>query len=79
MEVHSDSQVIGDVKVSAGQFFDGETGRADQIKSMAMGVGGEVDMLSEVEAVQEVQEFRGMVAVGVVDMEVEITKEQSGR
>lgn len=37
----------------------------------------EVEMLSQ--AVQKVQEFRGLVAVGLVDMEVEVAKEQSGR
>ena len=52
MDVHGDSQVIGDVEIDAGELLNGETGRADQVQGVAMIVGGEVDMLGEIEAVQ---------------------------
>lgn len=41
-------QVVGDVEVEAGELLNGETGGADEVQGVATGVGGEVDVLSEV-------------------------------
>ncbi len=56
-----------------------ETSGADQIQYVTTGVGGEVDMLSEVEALEEVQELSGRFAVVVVNVEIKITEEENGR
>lgn len=39
-----------------------------------MGVGGEVDVLSEGEGVEEVQEVRCMLTVIIIDVKIEVTE-----
>ena len=43
-----------------------------------MGVSGEVDMLCKIEAVKQFKEVRSRFGVRVIDMKVEITKEENG-
>lgn len=52
---------------------------AKEIQGMTAGVSGEVDVLCEVVAMQQNQEFNSSFTVCVVDMEIKITKEDSRR
>ena len=47
---------------------------AHQIQCVAFDMSGTFNMLCDVEAIQEWQEFRGKGAAGGVHMDVEITK-----
>lgn len=49
--VQGDSQMVGDCEVSAGEVADGDARGADQIQCVSFSVGGEINVLGDVEIV----------------------------
>ena len=76
VDVESDSQVIRYIEVGGGEMVDGDAGGADEVEGVAMGVGGGVHMLGEIEGVEQIQEIRCLFAGGVVNVKVEVSKQQ---
>ena len=52
VNAESDGQVVRYVEVGGGEMEDGDAGRADEVEGVAVGVGGGVYMLGEVEGVE---------------------------
>lgn len=67
---------LRDVEVEAAEVMYGETRGADQIQDVTTVGGGEIDVLSEVEALKQIQEVSGRFAVCVIDVNVTITKHE---
>lgn len=53
----------------------GQGGGADYVEGVAFGMGGEVNVLGEVETVKEREEVRCHWGVGLVHVDVEVTGE----
>lgn len=54
----------------------GESSGADEVQNVTLVMGGKVDMLNEVEAVEYFGEFSGYCGVCGVHVDVKISKEE---
>lgn len=78
VNVHDDSQVVRQGEVVCRGVVDVDTSGADQVQNVSAVVGGEVDVLDEVEAVKYFHKFSGCFTDFGIDMNIEVTEEQDG-
>ena len=64
--------MVRDTKVIHGEIADGGRVSDDQVQSISFGVSGDVNMLVEVEAVQQLLEVQSRGAGGVIYVNVDV-------